>query len=100
MLWRAAGTSMKYLTENARKISLKFSQKMTGKTEETPRWRTCVGAAKGSLANAVGAMYVRKYFRQDSKQTALEMVQDIRREFDTILKEIDWMDPETRSRAI
>ena len=58
-----------------------------------------MGAAKGSLANAVGAMYVQKYFKEDSKQTALEMVQDIRREFDTILKEIDWMDPETRSRA-
>ncbi len=37
MLWRAAAASMKYLTEQARKISLKFSQKLTGKTEETPR---------------------------------------------------------------
>lgn len=37
MLWRAAAASMKYLTEEARKISLKFSQKLTGKTEETSR---------------------------------------------------------------
>lgn len=37
MLWRAASASMKYLTEEARKISLKFSQKLTGKSEETAR---------------------------------------------------------------
>lgn len=37
MLWRVAAASMKYLTEEARKISLKFSRKLTGKSEETPR---------------------------------------------------------------
>ena len=37
MLWRAAAASMKYLTDEARKISLKFSQKLTGKSEETLR---------------------------------------------------------------
>ena len=44
-------------------------------------------------------MYVQKYFKEESKKTALEMVTDIRREFDTILNEIDWMDEVTRSRA-
>jgi membrane metallo-endopeptidase-like protein 1 len=58
-----------------------------------------VGAAKGSLANAVGSMYVRKYFQEDAKQSALEMVHDIRAEFDTMLNEIDWMDDDTRNRA-
>ena len=63
------------------------------------RWRTCVGAAKGSLANAVGSMYVRKHFKEDAKQAALEMVHDIREEFDQILDEIDWMDENTKARA-
>ena len=63
------------------------------------RWRTCVGAAKGSLANAVGALYVQKYFKQDSKQAALEMVADIRLEFNRILEEIDWMDGVTKNKA-
>ena len=35
LLWRAAAASMKYLNEEARKISLSFSQKLTGKIEET-----------------------------------------------------------------
>eukprot|EP00095_Tigriopus_kingsejongensis_P004532 maker-scaffold532_size145644-snap-gene-0.44 protein:Tk04532 transcript:maker-scaffold532_size145644-snap-gene-0.44-mRNA-1 annotation:"membrane metallo-endopeptidase-like 1-like" len=99
MLWRVAAASMKYLNEEARKISLKFSEKLTGKSEETPRWRTCVGAAKGSLANAVGAMYVRRYFDEASKQAALDMVGDIRAEFDDILEQVDWMDENTKRRA-
>ena len=47
-----------------------------------------MGDAKGSLANAVGSMYVQKYFQQDSKQAALEMVADIRAEFYNLLEEV------------
>ena len=43
-------------------------------------------------------MYVRKYFRQDAKFAALEMVHDIRAEFDNILENIDWMDDLTKRR--
>jgi predicted metalloendopeptidase len=78
LMWRAAAASMAYLTEAADKISLKFSKKLTGKSEEPPRWRKCVGAASGSLANAVGSLYVTKYFNEDSKDAALEMVSEIR----------------------
>ena len=51
------------------------------------RWRTCVGAAKGSLANAIGALYVRKFFNEEAKQSAVEMVHDIRAEFDFHIEE-------------
>lgn len=53
-----------------------------------------------SLSIAVGALYVRKYFRQDSKAIALEMVNGIRKEFEQILENVNWMDEETRKSAI
>lgn len=53
-----------------------------------------------SLSIAVGALYVRKYFRQDSKAAALEMVNGIRQEFELILNEVNWMDDETRKSAL
>lgn len=53
-----------------------------------------------SLSIAVGALYVRKYFRQDSKAAALEMVSGIRKEFELILNEVNWMDDETRDAAL
>ena len=90
---------MKYLNEKARKISLKFSQQITGREEETPRWRTCVGTVKNSLSTAVGSLYVQRHFKNDSKQTALEMVADIRAEFGRMLEEVDWMDSTTKAKA-
>lgn len=45
-----------------------------------------MGAAKGSLANAVGSMYVQEYFKEDAKAAALEMVADIRAEFNQVRK--------------
>ncbi|XP_040574082.1 neprilysin-2 isoform X2 [Lepeophtheirus salmonis] len=99
LLWRVVSASIKYLNDDAKKISLQFSKKLTGKTEETPRWRTCVDGAKRSLTNAVGAMYIRKYFKEESRKSACEMVKDIRIEFDKILNQIDWMDAKTKAMA-
>lgn len=53
-----------------------------------------------SLSIAVGALYVRKHFQTDSKATALEMVNGIRKEFEVILSEVNWMDEQTRKSAL
>ena len=99
LMWRAAAASMSYLTQQAQQISLKFSQKVTGKSELPPRWRKCVSAASGSLANAVGSLYVQKYFDEDSKKTAMDMVHRIKNQFEIILDEVKWMDNVTKEKA-
>lgn len=48
----------------------------------------------------MGALYVRKYFSDESRKAAIELVENIRDEFINILTEIDWMDEETRQEAI
>lgn len=53
-----------------------------------------------SLSIAAGALYVRKYFNEQARQNALEMVADIRAEFQDILKQVDWMDEETKKNAL
>lgn len=53
-----------------------------------------------SLKSAVGAMYVRKYFQEDSKAAALDMENRIRDQFEIILNKVDWMDEKTRQTAI
>lgn len=53
-----------------------------------------------SLPIASGALYVRKYFNEEARQNAIEMVADIRAEFQDILKKVDWMDEETRNNAL
>ncbi|XP_043683237.1 neprilysin-2-like isoform X2 [Vespula pensylvanica] len=100
VMWRAAAASVSYLTENIRKRQLQYSTALSGKAEREARWKECVDMVSGSLSISVGAMYVRKYFKEDAKKNALEMVNDIREEFTKILKKVDWMDEETKESAL
>lgn len=52
-----------------------------------------------SFGNAIGAMYVRKYFDESARQSAQEIVKDIRDVFTEIIEKLEWMDEETRERA-
>lgn len=99
LLWRVSGGSVSYLNQAARKLQLKYSSVLTGTTERKPRWEECTELVSGSFGNAVGAMYVREYFEEEARQSAMSMVKDIRNVFDEILDELEWMDEETRVRA-
>ena len=88
MLWRATRASVGFLNKAARDIIEEYAKNITGKTATQPRWKSCVSSAAGSFSAAVGKMYVSKYFKEDAKDSMLEMVQDIREEFRLILNEV------------
>lgn len=96
VLWRAAAASVSYLTEELRKRQLEYSTELSGRTEREPRWKECVDISSGSFSLAIGSLYVRRYFDEDAKKNALEMVNGIREEMYKILSSIDWMDEKTR----
>ncbi|CAG9827195.1 unnamed protein product [Diabrotica balteata] len=100
VMWRAASNSVSYLTERLRKRQLDYTAVITGKTEREPRWKECIDITSVSLSIASGALYVRKYFNEQARQNAIDMVKDIRAEFQDILKVVDWMDEETRENAL
>lgn len=100
VMWRAAASSVSYLTEKLRKRQLDYTTIVTGRTEREARWKECIDISAGSLSIASGALYVRKYFNEEARQNAKEMVADIRAEFQDILKNVDWMDDETRQNAL
>jgi membrane metallo-endopeptidase-like protein 1 len=100
IMWRAAASSVSYLNEALRKRQLEYTTVVTGRTERESRWKECIDISAGSLSIAAGALYVRKYFNEQARQNALEMVADIRAEFQDILKQVDWMDEETKKNAL
>lgn len=100
VMWRATSASISYLTEDVRKRQLDYSAILNGQTQRESRWKECIDIVSSSLSISVGALYVRKYFNEDSKKEALEMVTGIREEFAKILQEVEWMDDVTRSNAL
>lgn len=99
MMWRIHAFSVAFLTEEFRKRQLQYATALSGRQEQEARWKECVDIASGSLGISVGSLYVRKHFKEDSKQNAMEMVTNIRGVFDEILDTVDWMDAKTKQAA-
>ncbi|KAH1004491.1 hypothetical protein HUJ05_005292 [Dendroctonus ponderosae] len=100
VMWRAVASSVSYLSDDLRKRQLDYTTIVTGRTEREARWKECIDISAGSLSIAAGALYVRKFFNEEARQNAKEMVSDIRAEFQDILKKVDWMDDKTRQNAL
>ncbi|CAG4955091.1 unnamed protein product [Colias eurytheme] len=100
VMWRVAGASVSYLTEELRRRQLAYVTALSGKTERESRWKECADTTSASMSIAVGALYIRKYFNENSKAKALEMVDDIRQQFSKTLSEVEWMDTMTRQAAL
>ncbi|XP_053693923.1 neprilysin-2-like [Sabethes cyaneus] len=100
VMWRVSVSSIFALTDVLRKRQLKYSTVVTGKQDLEPRWKECVDIVADGLPISVGALYIKKHFREESKLTALDMVSDIKAAFVDILRKVDWMDEITRQSAL
>ncbi|XP_041130174.1 endothelin-converting enzyme 1-like isoform X1 [Polyodon spathula] len=65
----------------------------------TPRWKLCVSDTDSALGFALGAMFVKATFAEDSKKIAEEMITQIKTAFEDSLQYVGWMDVETRKAA-
>lgn len=51
------------------------------------------------MSIATSALYARKYFTDEAKHSAEQLVQDVRDTFNDVLKDLDWMDNQTKNKA-
>lgn len=100
MMWRMSLTAASYLHDVVRDRALQFSKVASGKMEYEPRWKECVAMTANYFPIASGALYVRKFFDENSKETATEMVNSIKNTFEEILNRVSWMDDKTRTAAL
>jgi putative endopeptidase len=73
---------------------------LTGATEIQPRWKRCVQATDRTLGEALGQLYVQRYFPPEAKARALAMVNNLIAALRDDLQNLPWMGPETRGQAI
>ena len=99
-MWRASQSIAEYLHETVRTRVLTFNKDLSGKQGYGPRWKECVAYTARYMPIATSALYVRTFFSESSKETANEMVNTIKDEFESILRAVSWMDDTTRSAAL
>jgi len=99
LIWRVAETSTDFLTKQLRNRQLEYYSVLNGQKTYKPRWKECLDYVIDNLSIAMSSLYVRKYFNQESKKVALDMVNGIKREYQEILSSVPWMDKKTREIA-
>ncbi|MBR5866039.1 MAG: M13 family metallopeptidase [Alistipes sp.] len=89
-----------YLSEDFAVASFEFFGKaMSGTEEIRPRWKRAMSVPNSVLSEAVGQMYVAKYFPESDKARVEEMVANIQKAFSKHIEALDWMGEETKAKA-
>ena len=76
-----------------------FGRVMSGKQEQKPRWKRAMAVPNGILSEAVGEMYVAKYFPEKDKARMLEMVRNLQTALGEHIAALDWMSDATKAKA-
>jgi putative endopeptidase len=97
LLHAYAGTSMPEAFEQE---SWNFySHTLNGAEKQQERWKRCTSRVDREMGEALGQVYVEKYFPPDAKQRALGMTIDIENAMKKDIDSLDWMSPETKLKA-
>jgi putative endopeptidase len=76
-----------------------YGQTMRGQPQQRDRWKRGVDAVDDALGEAVGRLYVAKYFPPESKAQMQQLVADLRAALRQRIEALDWMTPPTKQRA-
>src|SRR5262249_49117530 len=76
-----------------------FGKALNGTPEQRPRWQRGVDFTNGSLGDAVGKLYVERYFPPDAKSKVQALVDDLTKAFAARIDSLTWMSPQTKTKA-
>ena len=89
-----------YLSDDFQNAAFEFFGKtMAGQKEMKPRWKRAMSVPNSTLSEAVGEMYVAKYFPEEDKVRMLELVKNLQTALSQHIADLDWMSDETKARA-
>ena len=72
---------------------------LNGQQKIKPRWERVYQIIDNSLGDALGQIYVKKYFPEEAKKKILDLVNNLQQAFDTRISRLDWMSDSTKSKA-
>ena len=101
LTWNILDSYASYLNSDIVNQNFEFYGKVLSGTQEIqPRWKRVLSNTSGRLGEAIGQLYVEKYFPEESKQRMLELVENLRISFADRIQNLDWMSEETKKKAL
>lgn len=98
--WQTIDGAASYLSDELSAQNFEFYGKaLSGKEAQAPRWKRAVDVVNGTLGEAVGQMYVAKYFPPEAKQRMLDLVKNLQISLGERIQNLEWMGDTTKARA-
>ncbi|MBQ2520230.1 MAG: M13 family metallopeptidase [Paludibacteraceae bacterium] len=99
--WQVIDGAASFLTTEIYMTSFDFYGKvLSGKEEPSPLWKRAVHTVNGTLGEAVGQMYVQKYFPEENKERMLALVHNLQKALGIRIENLEWMSRETKDKAL
>lgn len=88
-----------YLGDDFTKAEFELSKVVSGVQQMQPRWKRALSVPNGMLGEALGQLYVEKYFPASSKEKMLKLVGNLRTALGTHIDSLPWMSDATKAKA-
>jgi len=99
--WNLINGTASYLSDDFVNTEFDFYVKaMTGTEQMRPRWKRVLGVTSGALSEAIGQLYVAKYFPAEAKERMIKLVENLRISLGERIKNLDWMSAGTKVKAL
>ncbi len=98
--WQLINAAAGYLNDDMAAESFNFyGRVISGAKEQSPRWKKAIAAVNNSLGEAVGHLYVEKYFPAEAKARMEALVQNLLTAYGERIDKLEWMSDETKAKA-
>ena len=99
--WHLLRSTAPYLHRAAEDENFAFyGTKLRGQLEPEPRWQRAAHVIDASIGEALGELYVQKYFPPSARARMNELIENLRAVFRDRLMKLDWMSDGTRTKAL
>jgi len=98
--WCVLNSAASYLSDNFVNANFDFyGKQLSGRKALQPRWKRTVSTVDNSLSEAVGQMYVAKYFPAEAKERMLKLVKNLQVTLGERINNLTWMSDVTKGKA-
>lgn len=99
--WKVIKSAAPFMSDDFVAENFEFDGKVvSGLKEMKPRWKRSVASVDGVLGEAVGQMYVEKYFPAEAKDRMITLVSNLKDALGERIKALEWMSDSTKARAL
>ena len=88
------------LSDNFTDRKFEYTKVAYGVQQQQPRWKRALSFVQGIMGEAVGKLYVQKYFPESSKQRMIALVRNLQTAFAQRIEENTWMTTDTKQKAL